>query len=187
MLKRIREYFLEREAKRCTRKSTFRSWDDIRSVLLLFESDYQEKNNDARSFIKMLQNEGKRGRGCCYVNKKEAETATLDNYIVLDRKKTNWLGCPHDAVVGECLKEKFDVVMDMTATDVMPLKYMLVRANSDFRCGRSRGETGNKLYDFVMEMPEHPIDPKTNIPRMDYDFIGKMGSQIIKYLKLIKS
>lgn len=187
MLKRIREYFLKREVRRYERKSKFRSWDDIRSILLLFESDYQEKNDDARAFIKMLQSEGKRVVACCYVNKKVAETATLDNYIVLDRKTTNWLGRPHDAVVGERLKEKFDVVLDMTSTDIVPLKYVLVCANSDFRCGRSRGENGNTLYDFVIEMPEHPIDPKTNTPRMDYDFVGNMGSQIIKYLKLIRS
>ena len=184
MLKRIREYFLEREAKRCTRKSTFRSWDDIRSVLLLFESDYQEKNNDARSFIKMLQNEGKRVVVCCYVNKKEAETATLDNYIVLDRKKTNWLGRPHDAMVGECLKEKFDVVMDMTETNCLPLKYVLLQAKSDFRCGKSCGD--NSLYDFVIEMPPHPVDAKTGMPRTDYSFVDRLGEQIVRYLKMIK-
>ncbi len=187
MLKRIREYFLKREVRRYERKSKFRSWDDIRSVLLLFESDYQEKNNDTRAFVKMLQSEGKRVVACCYVNKKVAETATLDNYIVLDRKTTNWLGRPLDAVVGERLKEKFDVVLDMTENDVLPLQYVLIWANSDFRCGRNRGENGNTLYDFVIEMPEHPIDPKTNTPRMDYDFVGNMGSQIIKYLKLIRS
>jgi hypothetical protein len=156
-------------------------------VLLLFESDYQEKNNDARSFIKMLQNEGKRVVVCCYVNKKEAETATLDNYIVLDRQKCNWLGKPIDTVVSKMLDEKFDVVMDVTECDVKPLQYMLLWAKCDFRCGRSRGEGGNGLYDFVIEMPERPIDPKTNALRMDYDFIGEIGSQIVKYLKLIKN
>jgi hypothetical protein len=187
MLKRIRQYFFDRAVKRVARVSRYRSWEGIRTILVLFESDLQEKNAEARAFVKMLQNEGKRVVVCCYVDKKVAETATLENYVVLDRQKCNWLGKPIDTVVSKMLDEKFDVVMDMTATDVIALKYVLVRANSDFRCGRSRGETGNKLYDFVMEMPEHPIDPKTNMPRMDYDFIGKMGSQIIKYLKLIRS
>ena len=72
---------MKREVRIYVRKSKFRSLDDIRSILLLFESDYQEKNNDARAFVKMLQNEGKRVVVCCYVDKKVAETATLENYI----------------------------------------------------------------------------------------------------------
>ena len=187
MLKRIRKYFFEREMRKCVRKSVFRSWNDIHSILLLFESDYQEKNNNVRTFIKALQAEDKRVVGCCYVDKKVAETATLDNYIVLDRSKMNWLRKPDNVAIGEKLKEKFDVIIDLTENDVLPLKYVLMWTNSDFRCGKNRGEAGNTLYDFVMEMPEHPIDPKTNTPQIDYDFEGKLGAQIIKYLKLIKS
>lgn len=187
MFKRIREYFLKRETRRCVRKSKFRSWSDIRSVLLLFESDYQEKNDFSRKFIKLLQAEGKRVVVCCFVDKKVAETATLDNYIVLDRSKLTWSRRPKDGVVTELVKEKFDVVMDMTENDILPLQYVLMWANCDFRCGKSRGDKGNEAYDFVIEMPEHPIDTKTNTLRIDYDFIGIMGSQIVKYLKLIAS
>ena len=187
MFNRIRQYFLNREVRRCERKSNFRSWNDIRSVLLLYESDYQEKNEKAHLFIKKLETEGKRVVACCYVDRKKAESATLNNYVVLDRKAVDWLNRPNDVVVGKLLEEKYDVVMDMTERDVMALKYVLVRAKSDFRCGKSRGEGGNELYDFVIEMPPHPIDSKTNMLRMDYDFIGEMGSQIIKYLKIIRN
>lgn len=188
MLKRIKQYFFDRAVKKATaRVSHYRSWESIRTILVLFESDLQEKNTEARAFLKMLQNEGKRVVACCYVDKKVAETATLDNYVVLDRKKCNWLDKPIDTMVGNLLDEKFDVVMDMTEYDVMPLQYMLLWAKCDFRCGRSRGEVGNKIYDFVIEMPERPIDPKTNAVRIDYDFVGEMGSQIVKYLKLIKN
>lgn len=188
MLKRIKQYFFDRAVKKATaRVSHYRSWESIRTILVLFESDLQEKNTEARAFLKMLQNEGKRVVACCYVDKKVAETATLDNYVVLDRKKCNWLDKPIDTMVGNLLDEKFDVVMDMTECDVKPLQYMLLWAKCDFRCGRSRGEVGNKIYDFVIEMPERPIDPKTNAARIDYDFVGEMGSQIVKYLKLIKN
>ena len=187
MLKRIREYFLKREMGRVVRKSQFRSWSDIRSVLLLFESDYQEKNDKVRALIKSLQAEGKRVVACCYVDKKVAEAATLDTYVVLDRSKVDWLRRPHKVAVAERIKEKFDVVIDVTERDVTPLKYVLMWANSDFRCGKSRDDGGNRAYDFVIEMPEHPIDPKTNAPRMDYDFVGKLGAQIVKYLKIVRS
>jgi hypothetical protein len=187
MLKRIRQYFFDRAVKRVARVSRYRSWEGIRTILVLFESDLQEKNAEARAFVKMLQNEGNRVVVCCYVDKKVAETATLENYVVLDRQKCNWLGKPIDTVVSKMLDEKFDVVMDVTECDVKPLQYMLLWAKCDFRCGKSRGEGGNGLYDFVIEMPERPIDPKTNALRMDYDFIGEIGSQIVKYLKLIKN
>ena len=185
MLKRIKQYFLKREISRIQRASRFHTWSDIKSVLLLFESELQEKNQDARNFIKTLQTEGKRVVACCYVNKKKAETATLENYIVLDRSRINWLERPKDEFVGQ-LKTNFDVIIDLTENDCLPLTYVLNMAKSDFRCGKDRGEVNNEMYDFVMAMPPHPIDAKTGMLKMDYNFIGKLGEQIVRYLKMIK-
>ena len=173
MLKRIRQYFFNRTIKSTTRVSHYRSWDNIHTVLVLFESELQEKNQDARNFIKTLQAEGKRVVACCYVNKKKAETATLENYIVLDRSRINWLERPKDEFVGQ-LKNNFDAIIDLTEDRCLPLMYILNMAKSDFRCGKDRGEGNNELYDFVMEMPPHPIDAKTGMPKMDYNFICKL-------------
>ena len=136
MLKRIRQYFFDRTAKKIARVSRYHSWDDIRTILVLFESDLQEKNQEARNLIKKLQAEGKKVVACCYVDKKKAETATLDTYVVLDRSQVNWLKRPKEEFM-QPLKAQFDVVMDMTETDCLPLKYVLLQAKSDFRCGRS--------------------------------------------------
>ena len=64
MLKRIRQYFFNRATKGITRTSRYRSWDNIQTILVLFESDLQEKNQEARDFIKKLQAEGKRVVAC---------------------------------------------------------------------------------------------------------------------------
>lgn len=183
MIKRIRQYFFNRAVKKTTRMSCYRSWDNIRTILVLFESELQEKNQGARNFIKLLQNEGKKVVACCFVDKKRAESATLDSYIVLDNGQVNWLKRPKEEFI-QPLKVQFDVVMDMTESDCLPLKYILLQSKSDFRCGNNK--TDKMLYDFVIEMPEHPVDSKTGLPRMDYDFIGKLGEQIIRYLKMIK-
>jgi hypothetical protein len=185
MLKRIRQYFFNRELSKCERKSNFRSWNDIHSILLLFESDFQEKNDSVRALIKWCVAEGKKVVACCFVDKKNAESASLDNYVVLDRSKVDWLQKPLN--VKERVKSKFDVVIDLTDNDVIPLKYVLIWANSDFRCGKNRGEKNNLYYDFVIEMPKSPIDPKTNRVRLDYDFEKELSSQIVKYLKMINS
>lgn len=183
MLKKIKQYFFNRAVKNTCRTSHYRSWNNIRTILLLFESDLQEKNAEVRAFVKTLQSEGKKVVVCSYVDKKKAETATLDHWVVFDRSQVNWLKCPKEDFV-QPLKIQFDMVMDMTETDCLPLKYVLLQAKSDFRCGKSCGD--NSLYDFVIEMPPHPIDTKTGMPRTDYNFIGKLGEQIVRYLKIIK-
>jgi hypothetical protein len=183
MLKRIRQYFFDRTAKKIARVSHYHSWDDIRTILVLFESDLQEKNAEMRAFVKALQTEGKKVVACCYVDKKKAETATLDHWVVLDRSQVNWLKRTKEEFI-QPLKTQFDVVMDMTETNCLPLKYVLLQSKSDFRCGKSSSD--NSLYDFVIEMPSHPIDAKTGMPRMDYNFVGKLGEQIVRYLKMIK-
>ena len=183
MLKRIRQYFFDRVVKHTSRASHYLSWDNIHTVLVLFESDLQEKNQEARDFIKLLQTEGKKVVACCYVDKKKAESATLDHWVVFDRSQVNWLKRTKEEFM-QPLKAQFDVVMDLTETDCLPLKYVLLQAKSDFRCGKSCGD--NSLYDFVIEMPPHPIDAKTGMPRMDYNFVGKLGEEIVRYLKMIK-
>ena len=183
MLKRIRQYFFNRAVKKVARVSHYRSWDNIRTILVLFESDHQEKNQEARNLIKKLQAEGKKVVACCYVDKKKAETATLDHWVVFDRSQVNWLKRVKEEFM-QPLKVQFDVVIDLTEIDCLPLKYVLLQAKSDFRCGKSCGD--NSLYDFVIEMPPHPVDAKTGMPRMDYDFVGKLGEQIVRYLKMIK-
>ena len=183
MLRRIRQYFFDRAVKKMKRSSHYRSWNSIRTILVLFESDLQEKNAEARAFVKMLQAEGKKVVVCCYVDKKKAETATFDNWVVIDRSQVNWLKCTKEEFM-QPLKVQFDMVMDLTEMDCLPLKYVLLQAKSDFRCGRSCGD--NNLYDFVIEMPSYPIDAKTGMLRIDYNFIGKLGEQIVRYLKMIK-
>ena len=183
MLKRIRQYFFNRATKGITRTSRYRSWDNIQTILVLFESDLQEKNQEARDFIKKLQAEGKRVVACCYVNKKKAMSATFDNFVVVDRSLINWLHSPKAEFI-QSLQAQFDAVIDLTENDYLPLKYILAQSNSDFRCGKSRVD--NELYDFVIEMPPHPVDAKTGMPRTDYNFIGNLSEQIVRYLKMIK-
>ena len=183
MLKRIRQYFFNRAMKGVTRTSHYRSWDNIRTILVLFESDLQEKNQEARDFIKQLQTEGKKVVACCYVDKKKASSATFDNYVVIDRSQINWLQSPKEEFT-QPLQTKFDAVIDLTENDHLPLKYLLAQSKSDLRCGKSRVD--NELYDFVIEMPPHPVDAKTGMPRMDYNYIGNLSEQIVRYLKMIK-
>ena len=183
MLKRIRQYFFDRAVKKVARASHYRSWDGICTILVLFESDLQEKNAEARAFVKRFQAEGKKVVACCYVDKKKAETATLDHWVVFDRSQVSWLKRPNEEFT-QPVKVQFDVVIDLTETDCLPLKYVLLQAKSDFRCGRSCGDNG--LYDFVIEMPPHPVDAKTGMPRTDYSFVNKLGEQIVRYLKMIK-
>lgn len=183
MLKRIRQYFFNRAVNSATRTSHYRSWDNIRTILVLFESDLQEKNQEARDFIKKLQTEGKKVVACCYVDKKKASSATFDNYVVIDRSQINWLQCPKEEFT-QPLQAQFDVVIDLTSGDYLPLKYILLHSKSDFRCGK--GRVNNELYDFVIEMPPHPVDAKIGMPRTDYNFIGNLGEQIVRYLKMIK-
>jgi hypothetical protein len=55
MLKRIRQYFFDRTAKKIARVSRYHSWDDIRTILVLFESDLQEKNAELEKRIERLE------------------------------------------------------------------------------------------------------------------------------------
>ena len=119
MLKKIKQYFFNRALKKTCRTSCYRSWENIRTILVLFESDLQEKNAEARAFVKALQNEGKKVVACCYVDKKKAETATLDHWVVFDRSQVNWLKRPKDEFMQSLNARKTPSIFVAVSTGTM--------------------------------------------------------------------
>lgn len=183
MFSKIKRFIFDKEVKKIERLRGFRSWSSIKSVLIVFESEHQEKNNNIKALIKMMQDEGKRVVAIGYVDKKIALSASLDSYIMLDKSSLDILGRPKHEFIASKIDDEFDVVIDLTITPCLPLMYILIWANTSMRCGK-RDERMN-LFDFVIDMPAPPVSEETGMVSLSYSEEWELGSQIIKYLKKI--
>ncbi len=161
----------------------YRSWGDISTILLLFESDYQEKNEEVKIIVKDLIAEGKSVLACGYVHKKKADTATLDSYMVLDKGAFNLLCRPKAEVMSYVRRsgESYDVIIDLSTEQCLQMKYLLMAVEAKMRCGR---QVEDDLYDLMIAIPEKEVHSgKLETAHNDEK---ELYEQIKKYLRMIK-
>lgn len=149
----LKEYIFNYRLKRHLKGNTlFPKLHRVRTVLLLFESDIMEKNLRIKQLQKELSAQGKEVTAWGYVDRKDGQTAILPAYRVLCRKDINLIGCPKTECLNQLRKQHFDLVIDLSLRSVLPLRYLLMEARTDFRAGRQTEEP--YLSDLMITLQE---------------------------------
>ena len=164
------------------RDKRFVDFNRVRSVLVLFESNLSENHKVVQSIIKDLTNEGKTVVAYGYVPKKKALTPSRLDFTLLDNEKTNCLLRPEKTVLEKIAGEQYDLLIDLTLRQVVPIDYILVSANAKCKTGKKKTETS--LTDFQIDIPKRKALPDNEI---DLNFCEErlLFDQIIFYLKQI--
>jgi hypothetical protein len=157
------------------REVKFMDYDHIRSVLLLFESKDGETNYAINEIIRSLKKDGKNVVLCGFVNKKKLGNQSKNSYM-LDLSALNILKEPKKEFIAPLLNEKFDIVIDLTLTNVLPLKYILEYTKAPFKAGRKT----SPALDFMINIE----NVKLKNEEIDEKYLFE---QIIFYLKTVKS
>ena len=153
-------------------QATFPRLDRVQTVLLLFESDLTEKNLQVKQLAKELAKEGREVTAWGYVDMKRSQSAILRNYRVLSRSDINLFHKPKSTHLDDLKGQHFDLLIDLSLHQVLPLRYLALYANADFRAGAQTQEP--YLSDFMLALP----------PDKDQVYLF---DQIMYYLKNIQS
>jgi len=168
----IKEYiFSYFRRKQPARQAVFTNFEDVRSVLVLYESDLSEKNTIVKQLRDELILENKDVVLWGYCNKKEIDSLILPQSRILGRQDINILGAPRRDVIEDLQKRPYDLLIDLTQQPCLPLRYIAMYARADFKAGLMNN-TG--LYDFLIDTP----------PQATPEFLFQ---QIVKYLKIINA
>src|ERR1035437_1722880 len=118
LLQIIRTFFFQITAKKhlssTYRERRFVSYDKAKTVLILFESDYSEKNMNIRKMIYQLQQDGKKVSAWGYIDKKEVITSILPDFRILHHKQTDFFQKPMISYINELDDQTFDLLIDLT-------------------------------------------------------------------------
>lgn len=170
---KLSEYIFNHHRRKHKRQvHAFPEWSKVKHILLLFESDLTEKNLHIKQLIKELQQQGKEVTAWGYVDSKTALSGILRDYRILAHRDTNLFDKPKEIHLKDLTRRHFDVVIDLTLKDILPLKYLMLYAEADFKAGRQPEEP--YLADFMV----------MNVNNEDPAFLF---DQIIYYLKHIQS
>ncbi|MBQ1874887.1 MAG: hypothetical protein II144_04275 [Paludibacteraceae bacterium] len=154
------------------RRASFPHYDQVRSVLVIFESDLLEDNRVVTETIrKKLLADDKDVVLLGYAPKKEIQSPILPQSRIMGLKDHNLLDIPRSELVESLQRRQYDMLIDLTQTPILPLQYMTMYARADFKTGMQRE---NGLLDFMIQ-----TEPQDS-PLFLFD-------QIIYFLKHIQS
>ncbi|HLP05674.1 MAG TPA: hypothetical protein VK152_09620 [Paludibacter sp.] len=164
------------------RERKFVNYENAKTVLILFESDYSEKNVAIRRIIQTLQQDGKKVSAWGYAGKKDVATAVLPDFRILHRKDVDFSEKPVKSYIADLEGSEFDLLVDLSARALIPLQYMALYARAACKAGISKTEL--PVYDFVLDVGNVEVNPES--PESPTEELY-LFNQIIFYLKSIQT
>ena len=166
--------------KQEARNPRFPHLDQPLKILLIYESDVLERNDDVKTIRMDLLKRQMDVTMWGFLEKKEVQTLILPQSRILGLTDYNWLGKPKEDVVTDLQAEHYDLLIDLTTRPLLPLRYIAMYADADFKVGLNLGEG---IHDMLISLPD--FTPEQG------DEAGIEASwlfdQIMRYLTTIKS
>ncbi len=154
-----------------SRATAFPTYSKIESVVLLYESEWQERNPAIRTLVRRLQEDDKHVVAWGYCAKHDVLSPNLPDSRIFGLKDFNIFGAPKQSVIDDLQRRQFDVLIDLSTQPILAMRYLAMYTSAAFKIG-ARAE--DILYDMLLEVPQGSTE--------EYSF-----SQIMHYLKLIQS
>jgi len=189
MLKILTNYLFNKRAQKYLsinpREHRFVNYSKAKTILLLFESDYAEKNVFIHKIIAQMRQDGKKVSAWGFIDKKEVETAIFPDFRILHHKQTDLFDKPHESFITELQNLQFDLLIDLSLKPVIPLEYFALYAFAWFKTGIQK--TDVPIFDFVLDM--NSVSTNSDSGEMTESTVDEtyLYNQIIFYLKRIQT
>jgi len=189
MFKIINNYLFNKRAQKyldeTPREHRFVNYNKAKTILILFESDYAEKNQAIHTIIDQIRKDGKKVTAWGFLNKKEIETAIFPDFRILHHKQTDFFHKPLDSYINELKFVEYDLLIDLSVNSIIPLEYLALYANASFKTGIRK--TIIPVYDFVLDVDKVPASDESSESVHTQVDETYLYNQIIFYLKKIQT
>lgn len=130
---RIFEHRLKKQPPRNIR---FPHYEDVKDILLIYESDIMEKNTAIKEIARKLQDEGKNVTTWGYVDRKDVSSPQLPNSRMTGKSDLSLTGALDKKLAEDLRSAHYDLLIDLTQHPCLPLHYAAMLANCTFKAGR---------------------------------------------------
>ena len=177
----LKEYIFNRtQRKQPERQGRFPHLDQPLKIMLIYESDVLERNDGIKTIRQELLRRQMDVTMWGYVAKKEILTLILPQSRILGQADYNLLGKPREYVVKDLQAEHYDLLIDLTTRPLLPLRYLAMLTDADFKVGLNLGEG---LHDMLISLPD--FTPEQG-EEADIE-ASWLFNQMMNYLTTIKS
>jgi len=173
----IFDYLRKRQAERQT---CFPHFDQSLKIMLIYESDVLERNDAIKTIRQDLLRRQMDVTMWGYVEKKEIQTLILPQSRILGLNDYNLFGKPHEYVLNDLHAEHYDLLIDLTTRPLLPLRYIAMYTDADFKVGLNLGEG---IHDMLLSLPDFTPEQGEEVSIE----ASWLFDQIMRYLTTIKS
>jgi hypothetical protein len=103
------------------------------SVGILFCADDEKQCNIVERFAKMLKDQGKEVQMLAYLEKRKIDHDYLFPFITA--RDMTWFGKPKGGTAGYFIKYPFDMLINFSLREILPLEYIAALSHAAFRVG----------------------------------------------------
>ena len=178
---KLKQYIFDYLRKRMPeREVRFPHLDQPLKIMIVYESDVLERNDSIKSIRQDLLRRQMDVTMWGYVEKKEITTLILPQSRILGVNDYNFFGKPRDYVLTDLAAEHYDLLIDLTTRPLLPLRYITMYTDADFKVGLNLGEG---LHDMLISLPDfNPEQGEEAAIEATW-----LYHEIMKYLTTIKS
>lgn len=128
---------------------------DCRSVGIVYYIDGEDSHKKVKNFVDKLRKEiGVRDvMALGYVPARDVPQYLMTklNFDQICQKDLNWMLKPSGNKVVNFITENYDVLIDLSIEDHLPLQHLVSNSKAKFKVGRY-GKTNEKLFDMMIDM-----------------------------------
>lgn len=173
--RKILHFYIDRESKLNKRVKKHVDFKEVRTIGVLFLLEDEPKFKQLDRVAKSLTNQGKDVKMIGFFGEK-----IIPNFFfqklkidIFTKKEVNLLGYPGGEKVKEFIEQPFDLLLDFTENDILPMEYILGQSRAGFKAGRYRDDMV-KVMDLMIKKPD------------DMDFDAFINS-IIDYISIFNT
>jgi len=142
------DFSIRQRTKNSPRRKHFANLQDVSNILLLISAD-NISDKEIEEIMKMLKD--KKRVSAWVFNAQETSLKNTVNMKLLTKKDVSILQKPTEKVEESFLSSEYDLLIDLTTREVLPLKYLLGISKALCRCGMKK--RGYSFYDLEIDVP----------------------------------
>ena len=151
-MRKLKQFIFDYLRKKMpARNPRFPHLDQPLKVMLIYESDLLERNDAIKAIRQDMLRRQMDVTMWGYVEKKDIQTLILPQSRILGVSDYNILGKLRDYVLTDLQAEHYDLFIDLTTRPLLPLRYLAMYADADFKVGLNLGEG---IHDMLISLPD---------------------------------
>lgn len=151
---RIAKNKMQQEHLRLVRDRKPHSLESARYIALLYHIDNEDSYKKVEELVKLLNDRNIKVKVACYSDQKIIPHYFIPRLMqdILTSKDLNWYKFPVKPFVKDFLTEEFDILIDFSLSEHIPLLYLSANAKAGIKIGKF-DENHQDYFDLMIDLP----------------------------------